>query len=91
MKFKANGNIYEMDEKSITFAEGKALEKVSGVPFTGVAQAAVSGSLSALQGLIWIAVKRSDPGVKFDDLDDWAIDTIEFEDEGEENPTSAAE
>lgn len=89
MKFVANGTTYEMDEATITFAEGRAVEKVTGLPFTEVGASAANGSMLAMQALVWVAVKRSQPTTKFEDIDDWAIGSIEFKVD-DENPTDAA-
>lgn len=89
MKFTANGTTYEMDEASITFAEGRAIEKVTGQAFTEVGNNAANGSMLAMQALVWVTVKRSEPSTKFEDIDDWAIGSIEFKVD-DENPTEAA-
>lgn len=90
MKFIANSKTYELDETKITFAEGRAMEKVTGLPFMEVGSSAAAGSMLAMQALVWVTVKRSEPTTKFEDIDDWEIGAIEFQIEDEENPTEAA-
>ena len=90
MKFAVDGKDYEFDDASMTFAEGRAIEKVTGVPFGEVGTLAKKGSMTAIQAMVWVAMKRAEPTLKFSDLDDRPISSVEFavadesDDEGDE-------
>jgi hypothetical protein len=88
VKFKDNGVTVEFDEEKLTFAEGRALEKVTGYAFGAISEH--GNELSVIQAWVWVALKRSEPSLKFSDLDDRQISDFEFdaEDEEPESPTS---
>lgn len=90
--FTFGGERFELLER-FTFAEGRALEKVTG--YSGeqiVTDPAVRGRFDVMQALIWVSIKRRRPEFKFSDLDDVAVEDIdwaaeELEPEEPENPT----
>lgn len=94
MKFTIDGTVYEMAQSKVTFAEARAVEKVTGHTFNEINKnPEVQGSTDVIQAMIWVSMKRSDPTLLFSDLDDVAIDDIEWEvepEEGEPDPTAAA-
>jgi hypothetical protein len=92
MKFRVDGVDHEFDESRLTFAEGRALERVTGHPFTQLADHLISGDLTSLQAFIWVALKRTEPTLRFEDLDDRNVGDFEFETEAEEegNPPEGA-
>lgn len=95
-KFVIDGTTYEMIESRFTFAEARAVEKVSGVSFQDVMDGgAKNASIDVTQALLWISMKRVDPTLTFADLDDVAIDEIEWPEDDEPeadapDPTDAA-
>lgn len=82
MKFVANGVKYELDQDKITFAEAKAIQKAVGKSMGEIRDD--PGDIAATQAMVWVAMKRQDPTLKFLDLDDMAIGDVEFEDEDED-------
>ena len=98
MRFIVDGTKYELDQKSITFAEGRAIEKVTGRTM-GEIQRAGGDDVSTTQAMLWVAMKRQQPTMRFSDLDELPMGSIEMlpdEDEepaeaGEADPTAAAE
>lgn len=70
---------FEIDPDRILFAEGRAIEKVTGSTFAEVMQALGKGSLESIQALTWVAAKRSNPELKFTDLDAWDLGDVSFE------------
>lgn len=85
--FTYDGETYELIEERLTFAEARAFEKRTGIPFQKMSEH--RDSMECLQALLWISAKRRNPTLTFADLDDWEIDSIDFEDDGEADPTSA--
>ena len=82
MKFTYDGTKY--DAERLTFPEAAAFEKVTGISF---ADAAGNKSIAAIQALVWIAMKRQQPEMRFSDVT-MPIEDIEFaEDEAEPDPT----
>lgn len=89
----ANGETHTLDLDRMLFAEGRAIEKVTGSTFGEFGQAMQAGSLTAIQALVWVAVKRTHPETKFSDLDEWEIGAVELtveDEEAEADPTEAA-
>jgi hypothetical protein len=85
-----------MVDSKFTFAEAKALERVTGHTFQQISgDEEVRGSIDVVQALLWVSMKRVKPETKFSDLDELAIDDIEWiVDEaaaGEPDPTPPAE
>lgn len=93
MKFTIDGTVYEMAQSKVTFAEARAVEKVTGHTFNEInTSKEVQGSTDVIQAMIWVSMKRSNPTLLFSDLDDVAIDEIEWEadpEETEPDPTEA--
>jgi hypothetical protein len=93
IKFTAQGTAHDFDVDKLTFAEGRALERVTGSTVAEFFGVLVNGSLTALQALVWVACKRDQPTLTFADLDDWVIADVVFEDpeesEDSEVPTLA--
>lgn len=59
------------DMENITFAEARAIEKVSGVRFAQMqSDAELFANMEVMQAIVWVVIKRSRPGFKFSDLDD---------------------
>lgn len=80
MKFVVNGVKYELDEEKVTFKEGKEIQKATGQTLGELRKN--PGDIAGDQALIWIAMKRQDPTLKFGDLDDMSMGDIEpIEDE----------
>lgn len=94
MRINMEGRTAEIDQQRLTFAEGRAVEKVTGLSFVDFGKALGGGSVTALQALIWVAFKRSEPTLKFSDLDDWNMSALtteaETEPEAQVDPTQAA-
>lgn len=81
MKFTIAGDVfagtYEYDHTRITFAEAKAIEKVTGRKITELEQVGGVDDATSLQAAMWVAIKRTHPTVLFADLDDMNIGDIE--------------
>lgn len=90
--FTVDGTEFEMIDAKMTFAEARAVEKVTGISFQQITtDEHARQSLDVVQALIWVSMKRQQPDLKFSDLDDLAIDSIEWsadeEAEEEARPT----
>lgn len=86
----ANGEQYGIDLDRLTFAEGRAIEKVTGGTFKDFGELLQKGSLLATQAIVWVAVKRSRPETPFSALDDWSIGDLDITEEKAQRPTRAA-
>jgi len=78
MRFVANGVKYEFDDTKLTFAEGKALQGKTKMTLAEVQEAVQKFDVVAVQGLVWVAMKRQDPTLRFEDLEDEALGSFEF-------------
>lgn len=66
-KFEVDGVEYELVD-SPTFGEAKAIEKVTGRPFSTMSDE--NQPIDVMQAFVWISMRRSNPDITFDDLDD---------------------
>lgn len=93
MRVTVDGKSHEFDMERLTFAEGRAIERVSGMPMSELGKG--TPSLTMVQALVWVALKRDDTRLQFSDLDDRAIadfglEQLDDEDEAPaSDPTSA--
>ena len=76
-RFVHAGVTYEFTSR-MTFAEGRAVEKFTGHVIAELGEPNVRGSSVVLQAMMWVAMKRVAPELKFTDLDDMSIDDFEF-------------
>lgn len=87
MRFTIAGEAFELlDVDSLTFAEGRAIQKATGVPMGRLMEGAADGDTDLTQALIWVTMKRRRPEMKFADLDDVPMVDIEWV-EVEADPT----
>lgn len=87
MKFTIDGETFELAQSKVTFAEAKAVERVTGHAWLAINKdPELRSSTDVIQAMIWISMKRSRPELAFSDIDDVAIDAIEWDDESEEVP-----
>lgn len=78
MKFVVNGTEYTMVESKFTFAEARAIEKVTGYSFQQIMEDPSKQNSTTMQAMFWVSMKRVDPVLAFTALDDLAIDDIEI-------------
>ena len=70
MTITALGQTVKFDEKHILFAEGRELEKLTGT--SGLAEVfehVAALNSSAIQALVYVALRRHNPSINFSDLD----------------------
>lgn len=77
IRFTVNDQTVEFDESKMLFAEARAIESVTGQTFQDAMTQIQAGSFTALQAFVWVAFKRSNPALKFSDLDDWNIGDLD--------------
>lgn len=82
MKFAVDGVEYEMVQDNITFAEARAIEKVTGKSFQSLMSNPNEMTMDVTQALAWISMKRVEPTLSFSDLDDVEISAVAAIDEG---------
>jgi hypothetical protein len=78
-----DGATHTIDVDRLTFAEGRAVERVTGQTLGDVM---THMSLTAVQALTWVAIKRDQPELKFSDLDDRAISDVGLDVKQDEEP-----
>jgi hypothetical protein len=78
MRIRVKGVEHDVDPSKLSFGEGKAIEKSTGLTFKAFAEQLADGSVTALSVFVWILVRRSDPEFRFDDVDDLGMDELEF-------------
>lgn len=78
MKFKYNGELFEYDEDSLTFAEAKAFEKKAGATIPDLQVGRAPRSSQVIQAMTWSAMKRREPTLKYEDLEEIPYNRFEF-------------
>lgn len=79
MKFTVNEKTYELVQSKVTFAEARAIERVTGHTFAEIMNnPELRNSSDVLQSMFWVSMKRAEPTLTFSDLDDVEIDSIEW-------------
>lgn len=81
MKIKVEGVEYDLSR--LTVVEAEAIEKVTGEKME---DALGSGRASSLRALVWVAMKRQNPELRYSDVD-FALEDVEMV----EDPTPAPE
>ena len=80
--FTYDGEHFDLlDDKSLTFAEGRAVEKVTGRSLSQQGE-----EIDSMQALLWVSIKRRRPEMKFSELDDAPISAFEWDDVEDEQP-----
>lgn len=66
-----DGSVHEwhFDANRLMSAEAEAIERHTGMTFVEFGQKLAMGSAIALHALVWVFLKRENPGVKFADVD----------------------
>lgn len=94
MKFTIDGTTYELVQSKVTFAEARAIERVTGHTFAAItSDPELRNSTDVIQALIWMSMKRVQPTLTFSDIDNVEIDGIEWtkdDDETAPDPTQPA-
>jgi len=88
IRFRLNGEVSTFDINKLMFAEVREIERVTGESLKQNMKMLKDGWIGPMQSLVWIAFRRTTPGVKFSDYDNVAISDVEFLDE-DENPMTA--
>lgn len=78
MKIVVEGTAHEVDPSKLTFGEAKRIEQVTGLTFSKWGEQLQAGSITALQALVWILVRRRSPEARFDDIDDIEFGQVEM-------------
>lgn len=64
---------------TLTFAEARAIEKVSGVRFVEMKNdAELFANMDMMQAMVWVAIKRVRPGFRYSDLDDVPMTDVDI-------------
>ncbi len=81
-KFVIAGEEFELvATDDLLFAEARAIQKATGVSLGSLIDA--EGDVDAIQGLVWVSMKRRRPEMKFSDLDGVKVSSIEWIDDDE--------
>lgn len=91
-KFVVGGETFSLVESRFTFAEADAIETASGYAFSEIMEdPKLSSRAKVVQALVWVSMKRTNPVLKFSDLNDLPIEDIEWLDDDPEPAASEAE
>lgn len=80
MKFEANGVEYSLNTLKMTYAEGEAVERLTGLSFGEVGAAIDNTSLKPMRAMMFVAVKRVNPTITFEELENWEITSLDWSD-----------
>ena len=80
MKFTANGVDYSLNTLKMTFAEGEAVERITGLSFAEVGPAIDQGNLKPMRAMMWVAAKRVNPTLTIEETESWEITSLDWSD-----------
>ena len=94
MKVLFDGEEFPLVQGKVTFAEARAMESLTGHTVAELERnPSLAESVTVIQAMAYISIKRVRPGVTFSDLDDAVIDeTVAVDEEAEDatpDPTEA--
>jgi hypothetical protein len=69
MRFKLDGKVLEFDEDTVTNKELIHLERELGLTVRGLMEGVNAGSMVAITGMVWMARRRTEPALAFDDIE----------------------
>jgi hypothetical protein len=78
MRFIYKGTKYEYNEDKLTFAEAKAFEKVAGATIPALQTGRAERDSQVIQAMMWSAMKRQEPTLKYEDLEEITFEEFEF-------------
>jgi hypothetical protein len=70
---------WDLAETKVTFAEAKAAEKAGGIAWVKLEEELTNGNVAALQAALWVLRKRTEPALRFADLEDLPIGSVRTE------------
>lgn len=73
----ADPRSWEFEPKKLMNPEAEAIERHTGMPFAKWADAVTEGSVLALHGLLFVMLKRSNPTLKWDEVQ-FCLDEVDF-------------
>lgn len=77
MQIIIKGESFEFDPNKLTFNEAKSIEKATGLKFGKFGEDLAEGSTSAIQAYAWVLLRRNNPELRFDDLGDFELGSLE--------------
>ena len=89
MKVLFDGEEFPLVQGKVTFAEARAMESLTGHTVAELERnPSLAESVTVIQAMAYISIKRVRPGVTFSDLDDAVIDeTVAVDEEPAEDAT----
>jgi hypothetical protein len=89
-RITVDGQPYELDVNNLLNVELIAITKATGMELPQLGQALKDGSVLALTALVWVLRRRSEPGLRFDDVQ-FTIGSLQLEDDAAGPKESAPE
>lgn len=86
IRFKINGEPYEYDDSTLSVKEARIIKKNTGLGLVSWAKGLSEGDPDALVALVWIAKTRAGEAVRWQDLDDLDLVTLDLAAGEEEVP-----
>ena len=88
MKIRIEGVEHDFDVNELTFGEGKALEGAFGGTMAEFGKALNQGSMTAMQLVVWIVLRRERPELRIADLDSLPLSEFDIVADEQEAPAS---
>lgn len=76
MRLLVKDDSFDVDPGKLSFGEAKKIESATGLTFTQWGNQLAAGSLTALQALVWVMLRRTNPELRFDDVDDFNLEEV---------------
>lgn len=81
-KFTIGGEEFTLlTTDDLLFAEARAIQKATGATLGALIES--EGDSDTIQALVWVSMKRVRPEMKFSDLDEIPVSSVEFFDDPE--------
>jgi hypothetical protein len=89
IRFKLNGVPYEYDDSTLTVKEARVIKKNAGFGLVTWAKGLSEGDPDALVALVWIAKTRAGEAIRWQDLDDLDLVSLDLGGDDEDPPVKS--
>jgi len=91
IKFKLDGETYEYDDTSLSVKEARIIKKNAGMGLVSWARGLADGDPDALVAMVWLAKTRAGEAIRWQDLDDLDLASLELGDSDVDPPVLKTE
>jgi hypothetical protein len=86
INFKLSGEPYEYDDSTLSVKEARVIKKNTGMGLVSWARGLADGDPDAMVALVWLAKTRAGEAIRWQDLDDLDLASIQLGGGDDEDP-----